>query len=114
MDRARASEDGLDPKCLRVDSDHLNDPDLRHATAAIVQEIRNREIDQGYIGDELPSQADDDDDAPVATADDMQGIIVSFNKNLVQKLPANVDLFDDEEIGDTSDPRHKEELNPGG
>lgn len=40
-------------------------------------------------------------------------IIGSFNKNLVQKLPANVDLFDDEEIGDTSDPRHKKKLNPG-
>lgn len=44
----------------------------------------------------------------------MQGIIGSFNKNPMQKLPANVDLFNDEEIEDTSDPGHKKDLNPDG
>lgn len=60
------------------------------------------------------SEDEDEDDDPVVTADDRQGIISIFHKDIHKKPPIDVCLFNEDRGIDKFDPRHKEKLNPGG
>lgn len=57
---------------------------------------------------------DDEEDDPIVTADDMQGIISSFHQGAWKETPVNNSLLNEYGSVDKSDPRHKEEHNPGG
>lgn len=115
--RPKPAEDGPDPKRAKIDSDHGGDLgtdlglNLARASDLV---IRTEHNDLGQTNEGYVSEASNEEDDPVVTADDMQGIICSFRQDVVKGPSVDVGLFDEDGGVDRSDPRHKEELNPGG
>lgn len=113
------SEGGDDDSYQNGQDDNDTHNDEKHNSKGKAAELPERihdDKDLELASDAPPEEQEEDEDNPVVEGLQMQGIIGTFHEKEAEKPPMDLNIFlsgnDDQK--DQSDPRHREENNPGG